>query len=476
MRTWMKALSEHYEFSRSNFPERRMIIVFDIDGTILDMRYIIRHALKTFDLANGTNYFDALEWSEIDFHEEEIDLILDRHHIPEVHRVDIKDQYWNLLLSSASTIEAHRPFQGVLDVIRWFQLQPNTFVGLNTGRPESLRRDTLNSLNELGKRFGVTFSNELLFMRPDGCEYEVREMKAAGIQYFRELGFRVFAFIDNEPENLQAVSEIDPDNEIHLLHADTIFKSTRTAVPERAVRGRYYDVEELAPRQQPLRHIQLVWQCNYSRKSLAVFIGSNIHWIEFNLNQALKSQHERDGDLSLFECLDFIATADKFVKFNVDESTLIFERAFEIAALYGFTDNALWFKLGDVHVLRENGLKRLQDVYPKAIVEYDIDFLARTILNEPDEALEMLTILRNMGIDRFSLTRGKPAWRRIAGDVAKWGFDVHINTITSFNNFLQAALFTPRSMTLNFGFDGWRYFGSIESEGRDIDSLMKLTA
>ena len=47
-------------------------------------------------------------------------------------------------------LEAHRPFRGVLEVIRWFQLQPNTEVGLNSGRPEDLRAETLTTLNRLG--------------------------------------------------------------------------------------------------------------------------------------------------------------------------------------------------------------------------------------------------------------------------------------------------------------------------------------
>ena len=40
-----------------------------------------------------------------------------------------------------------RPYPGTLEMIRWFQLQESTFVGLNTSRPEPLRADTLHSLN-----------------------------------------------------------------------------------------------------------------------------------------------------------------------------------------------------------------------------------------------------------------------------------------------------------------------------------------
>lgn len=476
MRTWMKILSEHYESFRARYPEEKLLIVFDIDGTIIDMRYIICHALKSFDALNGTNYFTAVGWKEIDFHEEQIDCIFERHNIPQIHCEALRNQFWDLLLSAATAIEAHRPFQGVLDVIRWFQLQTNTFVGLNTGRPESLRRDTLDSLNKLGSRFNVRFFDDLLFMRPDDWKHGIPAMKSEGIRHFQEKGYQVFAFVDNEPENLQTVSDMDPDRQILLLHADTIFKSTHTVVPERAVKGRDYNVGDLTSDKPLPRHIQLVWQCSYNRKSFAAFIGSNIHWLEIDLGSALKSKYKDDQGLSLFECLDFAAAGEKCVKFDVGKSILVYERALETAAAYGFTGKNLWFKLDDAHVLRGHYLARLKEIYPEAIVEYDINFLARSVLDEPSAAREILLLLKKAGVARFSLKRGKPAWRRIASDVATWGFDVHIDSIASFENFLQTALLTPRSMTLNFGFSGWSYFGSGSEENNSSDSLLKLTA
>ena len=65
--------------------------------------------------------------------------------------------------------------------------------------------------------------------------------KVAGIRNFQAAGYRVFAFIDNEPDNLQAVSRIDPRQEILLLHANTIFESRITSVPAHTVKGKTYD-------------------------------------------------------------------------------------------------------------------------------------------------------------------------------------------------------------------------------------------
>ncbi len=476
MQNWMKTLSEHYESFRVSFPNEKLLVAFDIDGTILDMRHIICHALRSFDAINGTKYFTALEWKDIDFHEEQIDVIFEKRNIPEIHCQAIRNQYWNLLLSAATTIEAHCPFQGVLDVIRWFQLQPNTFVGLNTGRPESLRQGTLGSINELAGRFNVKFSSDLLFMRPDDWKLGIAAIKPEGIRYFQQKGYRVFAFVDNEPENLHAVSVMDRNKEILLLHADTIFKSTQTVIPERAVRGRHYNVSHLTSDKTLPQHVQLVWRCTYERESFAAFAGSNIHWLEINLDEILKQKNKDKRTLSLHESLNFAIASGKSIKLDLCQDVSVFEKALEIAAKYGFAGEALWFKLRDSHVLSGNCLRKIGTKYPEAIIEYNVDFLAKSILDEPDSAKEILTLLKKAGINRYSLTRGKPAWRRITVDLINWGFDVHINSVTTFENFLQTALLTPRSMTLCFGFDSWQYFGSLRGDQDEEANLLKLIA
>ncbi len=72
--------------------------------------------------------------------------------------------YAKHLWSPEAILAAIRPYQGVLGVIRWFQLQPSTCVALNTGRPEEVRDLTLQFLNALGKAYRVTFRSDLLCM------------------------------------------------------------------------------------------------------------------------------------------------------------------------------------------------------------------------------------------------------------------------------------------------------------------------
>ena len=246
MKNWMTELAAHYEASKRKYPNDKLLILFDIDGTILDMRYMVRHLLRTYDRNFGSGFFKNLTISEIKVHENQVAPLLTDLQIGLAEQERILDWYRAHAWSSSAILEAHRPFRGVLDVIRWFQMQPNTYVGLNTARPGRLRVDTLRSLNKLGREYKVRFDDRLLYMK-NSAQDEVTTAKVAGIHYFQQLGYRVIAFVDNEPENLEAVAEYDVTRDILLLHADTIFKSERNVLPIRAVSGQTYSLAALIP-------------------------------------------------------------------------------------------------------------------------------------------------------------------------------------------------------------------------------------
>ncbi|HVO67163.1 MAG TPA: hypothetical protein VMT12_11815 [Syntrophales bacterium] len=56
---------------------------------------------------------------------------------------------------------------------------------------------------------------------------------------------QVIAYIDNQPENLNAMLELDTQKQILLLHAYTLFKSKRRKFPSHAVSGKGCDLTEL---------------------------------------------------------------------------------------------------------------------------------------------------------------------------------------------------------------------------------------
>jgi len=245
MNEWMISLAEHYEETKCRHPEDLLMILFDIDGTILDMRSLMLYTLQSYDVHHESHYFQNLRIDDITLHETEVREILIKLSVPEAHSESVAQWYRERCWASETMIAAHRPFTGVMDVIRWFQCQPETFIGLNTGRPEQLREATLKSLNNIGRNLNVSFPGRLLYMNPGGWDGRVTASKVEGVRHFQKAGYRIFAFLDNEPDNLEAVASIDPDGDILLLHADTIFKSSRARVPKGAVSGSHYDVRPL---------------------------------------------------------------------------------------------------------------------------------------------------------------------------------------------------------------------------------------
>ncbi len=241
MINWMQALSDHYATLRNRYPNDKLLIVFDIDGTIIDMRHIIAHVLQAYDAEHGTSHFAGLVAEAIDVHENFFDDLMSALGVAGPVSKRIEPWYQESLWSSDTINASHRPFPGVMELIRWFQSQPHTEVALNTGRPEHMREATIQSLNAMAREYGVEFESDLLWMNAEDWEDFIPQTKAVGIRDFRKRGYRIVAVIDNEPGNIESMVSADDDGEILFLHADTIFKTPITDTP-RTVRGSDYDV------------------------------------------------------------------------------------------------------------------------------------------------------------------------------------------------------------------------------------------
>ncbi|MBC8158102.1 MAG: HAD family hydrolase [Alphaproteobacteria bacterium] len=241
MNNWMQALADHYATLRQRYPEDRLLIVFDIDGTIIDMRYIVAHVLRAYDAEHGTGHFDGLVFEDIHIHENFFSELMASLGVAAAAGERIEPWYHENLGASATIDASHKPFPGAMELIRWFQSQPRTYVALNTGRPEHMRDVTIQSLNAVGREYGIEFASDLLWMNADDWEDFVPQTKAVGLREFRKRGYRIVAAIDNEPNNIESMASVDEDQEILFLHADTIYRSPFCETP-RTVRGDTYDV------------------------------------------------------------------------------------------------------------------------------------------------------------------------------------------------------------------------------------------
>jgi hypothetical protein len=487
MKNWMRELAIHYERARERHPQSKLIILFDIDGTILDMRYMIHHVLQGFDRSHGMRFFRHLRISDIDVHENHVEVLLEKLRIPSDDQKEIMAWFLEHRWSSSAIMESYRPFRGVLEVVRWFQLQPKTCVGLNTGRPESLRADTLRSLNALAKEYRVEFTDELLYMNPRDWEEGVKSAKVAGVEHFQRAGYHVFAVVDNEPDNLRAISKADPEKEILLLHANTIFESKATRIPPPAVRGKVYDLTELISERVLPRHIQFVWHGVNQEANLRQFLASNVHWAELDVRidpdtDDVILRHdgfeetplqEDEGLLLLGECLARIKGNGRGAKLDLKENGRLVNAVLRTVKAHGFKDSQLWFN-GQVERLREEGFREIAKAHPSAIIQCAVDFVAPLILGTPKKAKEILDIFTGWGINRFSLSWLTPHKRQVFEQLDRWGFEMNIYNLPDLEAFLQAALLLPRSITSDFNFPKWSYYGQGSGENLRVHEYSAL--
>lgn len=475
----MRSLADHYSRCRVAFPHDRLLVVFDIDGTILDMRHMVHHVLVAYDRAHGTDLFADLTPEAIDVHENQVDRFLARW----VRHASLRDQVHRWYLEQrwepAAVLEAHRPFQGVMEVIRWFQLQPATFVGLNTGRPESLRAETLRSLNALGHEYRVSFSDDLLQMNPDGWSDDVTAPKEDGIRAFEAAGYRVVAVIDNEPANIEALAAADTAGDILFLHAQTFYESQRTATP-RTVEGSSYDIRSLIAERDLPRHVQLVWHGVNDRANLRHFLGSSVHWGEVDVRWSARGelmlQHDpagkghapgrgangSDQSLPVAECLAAFAEAGKGIKLDIKDRAAV-DGVLEQVARSGLEGDRLWFN-GRIDRLGDETFSRVAAAHPQAIVQCPIDFLGPLMVAAPHQAKLVLQLLAGWGMNRFSVSWADPQMRTVLDRLDEWGYAVNIYAVPDLEQFLRAALLLPRSITADFNFPEWHYFGRGSGE------------
>ena len=476
---WMQALSAQFEQAYQRYPDERLMLLLDIDGTIIDTRHMILSVLYAYDRTHATSYFKRLQLADIRVHENEVDKLLTELNVPDENHSDIYAWYLKRRWNTADIQETQRPFQGVLDVVRWFQIQPNTTVGLVTGRPESLREETLRSLNQLGKPYRVHFSNDLLYMNPGEWEEMVPDLKVAGVNHFREAGYRVFAFIDNEPINLKALAAADPERKVFLLHANTIFESKRSRVPRGTVRGKEYSLAELIPDEKALPdHVQLAWHGVNDEANLRQFLASDVHWAEVDVRLEpaccdVILRHDSFSEspltpdekwLTLDKVLDKIKLFNRAIKIDLKAGGMLLDRVLEMVAESGLTDESLWYN-ANIERLMERGFKRLVAAYPEAIIQCPIDFLAPLIEAAPRQAHDTLQMLTEWGINRFSISWDQPNPRDLFDQMDFWGYQVNIYDVPELEAFLQAVLLLPRSVTSDFNFPRWNYYGHGPGKG-----------
>lgn len=454
------------------------MVLFDVDGTILDMRYMVCHTLQAYDSTHGTRFFDNLQPEDITVHEDHVTRLLADLGIAPADQQAIIDWYTANRWTREAVLRSHQPYEGVFDVIRWIQGQPGCTVGLNTGRPESIRAETLASLNLLGAAHRVTFCDDLLHMNPHGWQQRVPDSKVGGVIDFQARGYRVVAVIDNEPENLRAIAGLSAAREILLLHARTIYETRWALLPAEAISGSGYDLTALASRRALPTGVDLVWHGINDEPNLRQFLASDIPWGECDIHydprtgdlvlhhdeHAVPYGDEVDGYLRLDALLGELAAAGKCVKLDLKAGPELIEPSLALVRRHGFTDDLLWLN-GYVQQLGEEGFRRLAEAHPGAIVQAPIVFLEPLAVSAPEKTREIIDMFCAWGMNRFSLDWRSRQFAAFFDRMEQWGVNVNIYGVRDLRSFLQAVLTRPRSVTADFNFPEWHYYGRGSGEG-----------
>jgi phosphoglycolate phosphatase-like HAD superfamily hydrolase len=467
---WMRALASHVGRMRSTYPDDELAIVFDIDGTIVDTRHLVVHVLLSYDCHHGTDLFRGVTAADVVDHEALVDQILDPFALPEPVRRDVRAWYLEHLRDPEAVAASHRPYQGVLGAIRWFQLQPRTHVALNTGRAESMRELTLASLNALGALHRVAFEPELLFMNRMGVDDDVSPAKIEGLRRLRLAGYRIAAVVDNEPELISAMAAADETGEILFLHADTIFASRREPT-SRTVSGSTYGLTGLVEEAELGRRVTLVWHGVNDEHNLQQFLASEIGWAEIDVRRdpigRLVLRHDSflespwargEPQLPLRECLELLRSWGRSVKVDLKEGGEVVAEVLEAVRQFGFSDEELWFN-GSIQTLGPEGYACLRRARSGSILQSPIDFLVPLLVAAPELAEDVLATLRDWGVTRVSLDWRTPEARDVLGLVEGLGWGVNLYGVPDLEAFLEAALLLPASVTADFNFPEWSYDG-----------------
>ena len=473
----MLALARHFARLRSAYPTDRLLVVFEIDGPIVDQRHMVRRRLLDYDRVHGTDHFRGVEVAEVDADAGNLERFLIRRGLAAMVRRDVLDWYREQPSSPEHVPGTERPYPGVLEVIRWFQLQSSTFVGLNTSRPERMRADTLRSLNALGRDLRVEFDRDLLHMNESGDQGDVVASKIEGLRAFTRAGYRPVAVVDHDPAVIRAMVEADETGDILFLQTRTTSPSPRLTGPRTAA-GRHFDLRALVGENDLPDQVQLVWHGVNDEVNLREFLSSTVGWGECDVRrdprQRLVLRHDsfertpwtRDEPLlTLATALEAFAGHVRGLKLDLKDGSGVLDEVLALLERHGFDDDRLWFN-ASIEAVGADGFRRLRSAYPGAVVQCPVDFLAPLVLAAPRRARAVLRMLAGWGISRFSVAWGRESTRFLVRQLEEWGYEVNLYAVPDHESFLQAVLLLPRSLTADFNFPEWNYYGRGSGERR----------
>lgn len=360
-----------------------------------------------------------------------------------------------------------QPRDGVFDAIRWLQLQPGVAVGLASARSETRHAEIRAALDRLGAPYRARLSGAPFFEMPPAPD-----ATAAALRALEQQNYRAAAVIGGGVATLRAIRATGLADEILLLRAG----AADGDFPE-YLSGEHYDLTRLASLRALPDQVELVWHGLNDEPNLRQFLASDIVWGECDIHLdpisgELVLHHDEiadpadepvEGWLRLDDLLGRLAAAGKSAKLDLKAGPELIAPSLALVKRHGFTDSRLWLN-GYVTLLGEAGFRRLAEAHPGAVVQAPIMFLEEQVISAPDQARQTLAMYSDWGMNRFSLDWRSRQRAAFFDRMEAWGFAVNLYGVEDLRSFLRAALLLPRSVTADFNFPEWHFYGRGSGE------------
>jgi hypothetical protein len=226
--------------------------------------------------------------------------------------------------------------------------------------------------------------------------------------------------------------------------------------------------------------VELVWHGVNDCANLRHFLASPVRWGECDVRRdpqgRLALRHDPfatavgpwlggqpPGPLMADELVCAALTAGKGVKLDIKQPDIV-DELLRLVGRSGATGRDLWFN-GRLDVLGREAFRGLRRAWPAAVVQCPIDVLAPMIVATPGRARAALDELAAWGIDRFSLAWGTGRTALLLDHLDRWGHEVNLYAVEDLDEFLRAVMLLPRSVTADFNFPEWHYFGRGAGRG-----------
>lgn len=234
MRDWTRVLLNHHKRSLARFRGQRILVLFDVDDTFLDMRLAVASLLRAYDNAHDSAHFTALDPRMLDPFGRGVEALLEQFHVPAGEQPQVLAWYQQQRRSGYIARLAHAPFERLLALAGWLHRQAGTAVGINSARPEFLRQETLRCLNTLAAGTDLHFVDELAWFTPHGWRDDVGASKLAALARAGRRGERVIAMIDSNPAVLAALAAADYGDDVLLVQsADLLQRAVPPSIERR---------------------------------------------------------------------------------------------------------------------------------------------------------------------------------------------------------------------------------------------------